>query len=308
MKKIVLMCIGLLALASFVQAAQVNKIAAVVNGRMISVFDVNLLAKNEYAKAGVSSKNLNSAKAQAIFRETLDKLITELLIVDAAEKQKITVSSADVDAEITRIMQQSNSSKKDFEKRLARDGLTITSFQERIRMRMLHQRLMGSMVGRKVIVSPDEVRNYYEANKGKFLSKGETVMAIIVYPDNINPSGYAAQIAKDPSKFEEYVRQISIGPYKEKGGVMGPVDFAKMPSPLANLLKKLPTGKATPLINLSGKNSQFKKVSSSPGGRQLTFNEARPMVEMIVREPRMKARFEQYVQELRSKAVIDIRI
>ncbi len=307
-KKILCICLAVLALANFAYAAQVNQVAAVVNGRMISVFDVKLMADAELARTGLNRKGANSAQLQDIYKKTLDDLIVELLIVDAAEKQKITVSSAEVDAEIARIMQQSGATKATFEKRLQKDGMTISAFQNRIRNSILRQKLMGSMVGRKIIVTPDEVRNYYEANKEKFKSKDETVLALLVYPDGINPTGYAAQIAKNSSRFEEVARQVSVGPNKENGGSLGPVDMKKMPAQLAALINKLPTGGVTPIIRLNGKNSQFKKLKANQGGRQMTFEEAKPAVESIVREPRLKARFEQYIQELRSKAVIDIRM
>ncbi len=308
MKKILFMCIGLLALASYVQAASVNQVAAVVNGKMISVFDVRAMSAVDLAKAGLSTKNTSSPKAQAILRNTLEELINELLVMDAAEKQRIHVSSAEVDEEIARIMKQSNMNKATFEKQLQKDGFTITTFQNRIKFNILRKKFMGGQVRRKIIVTPDEIRNYYENNKKQFISKKETVLAIIAYPANVNAPGYAAQLIKDPSKFETLVKQVSVGPNKANGGIMGVVDFSKMHPKLAALIQKLPVGGVTPLIRDRTQSIQFKKVRETQGGRQLTFDEAKDQIEVIIVEPRMKAHFEEYLRDLRSKAVIDIRM
>ncbi len=309
MKKIFSFCFALVMVAGLAQAAAVNQVAAVVNGKMISLYDVQLSAGPALAKAGLSTKNPgNSAQVQEIYRKTLDNLIIELLIVAAAEKQGLTASSTEIDAEIARIMQQSRTNKAQFEKQLRAEGMTITAYQHRIANSILRNKLMGAMVGRKIIVTPDEVRAYYEANKSKYVSKPETILALLVYPNSIDPAGYAAQLIKDPSKFETVVQQVSEGPNKAGGGVIGAVDFTKMPPQLVTLINKLPVGGVTPMLVLNGKKSQFKKVKASKGGEQLTFLEAQPMADREVREPRLKERFDEYVHQLRSNAVVDIRI
>ncbi len=294
--------------SNLVHAANLNQVAAVVNGKMISMYDVQVSSAPALAKAGLNPKKPgNSPKVMTIYREVLDNLILDLLIADAAEKQGLTASSAEVDAEIVRIMQQSNLTKKQFEKQLRSDGMTIAAYQRRLSNVILKQKLMGAMVGRKIIVSPDEVRAYYENNKAKFITKAETIIALLVYPNNINPASYAAEIAKDTSRFEAVVKQISEGPNKAAGGVVGAVDFKRMPPQLASLINKLPVGGVTPVIMLNGKRSQFKKVKSSKGGEQMSFLEAQSLADQFVREPRLKQRFEEYMQQLRSNAVIDIR-
>ncbi len=296
-------------MASMAQAAAVNQVAAVVNGKMISMYDVQVASGPALARAGVSTKKPgNSANVQEIYRKTLDDLIVELLIVDAAEKQGITASSPEIDEEIARVMQQGRMTKAQFEKQLRSEGMTIAAYQRRVHNSILRNKLMGVMVGRKIIVTPDEVRAYYENNKSKFVSKAETILALLVYPNSIDPAGYVAQLIKDPSKFEAVVRQVSEGPNKNAGGVVGAVDFSKMPPQLVALINKLPVGGVTPMLVLNGKKSQFKKVKASKGGEQLSFLQAEKMADRAVREPRLKERFDEYVRQLRSNAVVDVRI
>ena len=40
----------------------------------------------------------------------------------------------------------------------------------------------------------------------------------------------------------------------------------------------------------------------------MTFEEARPVIDNILRQPKAMERFDEYAQQLRSKAVIDIRL
>ncbi len=309
MKKILYICMSIMLLASVAQAAAINQVAAVVNGRMISYFDLQRQAASALAKEGIDAKKSpNSSRVREVYAETLDNMILELLIVDAAERQGIAATTSEIDAEIGRMMQQSGLSKADFEKQMKREGLSIQALQTRVGNSILRQKLMGAMVGRKIVVTPDEVRAYYNANLSKFVKKPETVLALLAYPDNVDADILSARIKKDTAKFEIIAKQITVGPNKEGGGVIGPVDFSKMPPQLVKLIKAVPEGGVSPVIMLNGKRTQFKVIKSTKGGTTMTFAEAEPIASQMVREPRLKARFEEYVKQLREKAVVDIRI
>ncbi len=309
MKKILYICVLCLIFASSAHAATVNQVAAVVNGRMISYYDLERQAASALQKAGISpSKAQESPQGREIFSQTLDDMILELIIADVAEKQGIIASSEEIDTEIGRMMQQSGLSKANFEKQLTQEGLSVTGLQRRIANSIVRQKLMAAMVGRKVVVTPDEVRAYYNANLDKFVTKPVTEMALLVYPDNVDAEALDARIKKHPEKFEIIARQITLGPNKAGGGHIGPVDFSKMPPQLVELIKKIPEGGVSPIIMMNGKRTQFKVTKSVKGGTTMPFAEAEAMANHMVREPRLKERFDEYVHQLRQKAVVEIRI
>ncbi len=296
-------------LVSVVQAATLNKIAAVVNGSMISFFDLQQTALPELKKLGIDpNAPANKDKVQQVYNEVLNTLILEILLVHEAEKNGITVAAEDVEAELAKMMEKSNLSKQAFEKQLKKEGLTPGILRSRIEKNILRQRLMSMMVGRKIVVTPEEIQEYYTKHQASMVSQGGIELAILVYPDSVDPRPHAAQLAKDPSKFEALVKQLSEGPHKENGGHMGLVNVAAMPEGLAKFIKAIDTGKVSKIVVLNGKKTQFKMVKKSSGGQPLTFEEAKPMIEDIVRQPKLKARFEEYVEQLRKRAVVDIRM
>ena len=309
MKKIFILCLGLMCFASLTYAANINQIAAVVNGRMISSFDVQQQAEIELKKAGIDvKKSSNNAQTRAIIDKALDNMILELIIVDAAEKASISASPSEVDGEIKRMMQSSGLNKEQFEKRLREDGLSVSALQKKISSSIVRQKLMSVMVGRKVLVEPEAVRAYYDSHPSEFTTKESLELALLVYPDNVDAVALDKRIKKHPEKFEIIAKQISLGPNKAGGGHLGPVDLTKLPQPLVALIKKLSVGQTSPILMLNGKRSQFKLVKYEKGGKLLPYSEAEPMAKQIVREPLLKERFDDYIQQLRSKAVVDIRI
>ena len=55
-------------------------------------------------------------------------------------------------------------------------------------------------------------------------------------------------------------------------------------------------------------NKAMLYLHSSTHGRPMTLEEATPEIERILRTPLLETRFDEYTQQLRARAVIDIRI
>ncbi len=288
--------------------ATVGKVAAVVNGEMISSYDVQQTAIPEIKKRNLDpKKKADQGKIQEIYDDVLNNMILEILIINEARRQQIVATEAEVDAELTRAMQKSRMSKEAFEKQIKKDGFTVEGLRTRIHNTILRQKLMGMMVGRKVVLRPEEVEDYYNTHRHEMKNDKQTVFALLIYPDSSDAPKYASQIKKDGKKFEQIVRELSIGPNKENGGLIGDIPMDKMDPRLAKILKGLQEGEATPIIVLNGKRAQFKLVQKAAAGGPMTFEQAKPIIENILREPMLKERFEEYVAQLRKKAMIDIR-
>lgn len=305
----VFVCAALLACAIQAQAATVNKVVAVVNGQMISLYDLESAAKPEMLRNGLNPTNpAQRAAVDQLLRRALDTMILDILLAQEAEKQKITVSGTEVDAEITKVMQQSRLPKAEFERQLSREGLTVASLRDRVQKTLLRQKLMGMMVGRKVVVTPEEVAAYYEQHKGQFFSNKVLRMALLVYPDNVDAQAQARKIKSGGTTFEQAVRQVSIGPNREGGGDVGPVPYDKLNPEWKARLAKLNPGEVSDIFNLEGKKAQVKLLQAPKGGEPQDLAAATPEIENILREPKLQERFVEYTEQLRKKAMIDIRM
>ena len=66
----------------------------------------------------------------------------------------------------------------------------------------------------------------------------------------------------------------------------------------------------TEIFTVQGHKAQvhlFRPGQTGPG-RPMTFEEARPVIDNILRQPKAMERFDEYSQQLRNRAVIDIRL
>ena len=83
------------------QAASVNKVAAVVNGHLITMYDLQSYAFPEMLRMHLNPNNPAQRKqCDQILRSALDQMIMDILFEGEAKRLNMNVSDADVDKEI----------------------------------------------------------------------------------------------------------------------------------------------------------------------------------------------------------------
>lgn len=312
MKHALLALLMTLCMIAGAQAAQVNKVAAVVNGKVITMFDLQKAAMPDLARARLNPNDpKQSKKVNEVLRKALDNLIINMLVEQEAKRLGVTVSDSEVDQELIAIMKERRLTRDQFEAQLKRQGLSLAELRETFKGNIMRQKIMGMQVGRKVVVTPEEIQAYYNKHKDELFLRDGLHMGLIVYHPNTSASSIAAQIKSGKLSFAEAARKYSVGPNKEKGGDMGPVEWDKLNPEWSERLNDMRPGDVTPLFNIQ-KNIKAQVMLFRPGAtgpdKPLTLEEATPQIDAILRRPKAMERFEDYVGQLRSRAVIDIRL
>lgn len=312
MKHVFLALLMTLCMIAGAQAAQVNKVAAVVNGKVITMYDLQKTALPDLIRARINPNDPKQSKEMdLILRKALDSMIMDILLEQEGVRLKATVSESDVDEELATIMKTNGLTKAQFEQRLAAQKISLKELRDNLRKKILRQKIMGQEVGRKVVVTNKEIEDYYKAHKNEIFRRDGLHMALLVYPRNVNASSIAAQIASGALSFPDAARRYSIAPNKDKGGDMGPVEWDRLNPEWNERLNKMKPGDVTDIFTINnGFKAQvylFRPGATGPDA-PLTLDEARPIIDGILRRPKAMERFDDYTRQLRSRAVIDIRL
>ncbi len=118
-------------------------IAATVNGQPITRFSV------------ISELEKKSGK------QTLDSLVTKTLILQEANKRKITVSEKEVQDEMKKIEKNIETQGQKLDQLLKTQGLTKADLEEQIKL----QKIVEKMFSKEITVSESEINQFVEANK-----------------------------------------------------------------------------------------------------------------------------------------------
>lgn len=305
-----LVCAASLLSAQPVSAAPVARIAAVVNGDMITARELDKALQIELVGQKLDSAK-NSQQISEVRKAVLDRMINDKIILQEAAKEGITVSDADVDAALEQIIKESRLERDVFLRQIAKEGMSENYFRSRLYVQLMSQRLMSRNVVSKVVVTEDEINDYYRKNMAGFAS-GRARVGMLVYPADADAEKWARDIASGRVTFQQAARSVSIGPNADGGGDLGFMSLSDMAPGMLDQISRMKKGDVSPLLNMNATKVQialldFEESENAAQSDAVPDAETARRIEQILRQPRLQERFEQYTAQLRGKALIDIR-
>ena len=286
----------------------VNKVAAVVNGEMITLFEVQRVVRLESNRRGITGDDQQSVMArERIFSEVLDGMIMEILLEQEAERYKVTVSDGEVDNEVSKIIARSQIGQKDFEAQLALQGSNLTQLKSDIRKNIIRQRMITLMVARKVQISKEEIADFYERNLDVFSVHDSVELSMILFAPAANATVVLKDIRSGKISFATAAMEYSTASTASGGGSLGVIPWKDLNREWQTQIVHMQPGEVSDLLNLNGSN-MILQLNSKIQGDPKTIEEAAPQIEEFLRESKLNERFCEYSDELRRKAVVDVRL
>jgi len=161
MKRIAYLFLLLLLMSQPCWAKTLTKVAAVVNGDIITTYQLDKAVLDALAKSP-NSNQMSAAQLDELKKQTLEKLINETLLDQRIKELGIEVSDSELSGAIEDVARKNGMSKEALAKALAAQHLTMDSYREKIKKDILHYKLMSREVNYKVMVTSSEVRRYYD--------------------------------------------------------------------------------------------------------------------------------------------------
>ena len=284
---------------------------ATVNGVAITQRDARLRL-SELLPAAAFHGNVPPAKLLALRRTALDELILEELIWQEATAAGLEPDARVVDGEVASVRSRFGSD-RDFAGALEANGLTNRSFRQHMARAVLLRQVRQA----RVPADPTEmeVEAYYERNAGKFLRPEQVhLLEILAAAD---PAGGRPAERAARAKANGVLRRLRRGEdfgavawaesddaHRVKNGDLGWVHRGRLDPDLEAAVFAAPVGELRQVRSLAGFHV-FKAVAREPE-RQLTLDEARPIIVERLRRTRREAAEKTWHNQLRASASIVI--
>jgi peptidyl-prolyl cis-trans isomerase SurA len=295
-----------LMLAGTAVAEVVDRIVAEVNNDIITMSELQNMAKTFEGRAGVKPTGPDAKKMQ---REMLEALIDRKLAKAEAKRRGIVVSDKEIDAAMAQFKQRSNiPDDETFAKGLAQAGLSVKEFKQQLTDQMTQERLMVVAVGTKASVTDAEVRRLYDQQ----FKKGGTQIHIVTLRMPFPPGVTEAQKEETKQKAETIVNAVkrgeslaeAAGKFSLKTSDVGFVSQSDLEPRLAEYLDKLKPKEVAPILTQEG--IQLMQVMGRRSGEARSFEAAAPEIRRILQQQEMEKHFADWVKTLREKAHIKI--
>lgn len=276
--------------------------------------------KSQVAKVGaaeISESDLLSTLAQRgtariadpaaraeVARVILDELITERLMLQAAENAGITVRDDDVDREVR--------SRADayppgtFQRLLVAEQLTLKDFREKVRRRLIQDAFLRARLAQGPGLDESEVRARFEAEtKTQGHKVGEQVKARqILVKTSEEASHILEQLRARKIGFEAAAQRFSTAPDAEQGGDLGWFSKGDMPD-VFDVCFNLEKGTISDVV-ISDYGFHIFQIVDRREEHIETFEAARDRIEQEILRERQDEAYQKLLVELREQTPVVI--
>lgn len=255
--------IGLLAMLCGVQAVyaeRLDAIAAVVNGEVITCYEVETAIKG--LKSQLQQSGAAIPSEQVLYDRALDARIKRALQLYEAQTLGIHIKSEEVDAAMTDMEKRNNLQPGQLNEVLEAQGVDMETYREALKDRILNGRLVNAVVRSKLSVSDEAKREYYRKNlkDPKPVRELRTSQMFIGLPADADAATveYKREEADmyyqrflDGEDFITVVTLESDAPNASEGGDMGWVSQGGVKGAFVQIFET-PVGGITPPIRSAG--------------------------------------------------------
>ncbi len=253
----VLIALGFLFTPDLSLASSRASIVATINSDMITALQLEKNVRLALLAKGVDPNKVSPGELKDIKKSVLDDLVKESILIQEAKNQNIDISDKDVEKEIQNSIDKAGISKEAFYADLAKQGYDEKFYKDKVKKSLLTQTLINRNVLRKIIVTDDEILEFYLANGGQITGKAN--VALLVYPNGEQMDMHSEKLLDNPRRFEDIAKDISVGPSADKGGVLGEMAVSDLAVPVQSAIQGLDAGEVSKVFSLNGAYAQAKR-------------------------------------------------
>jgi peptidyl-prolyl cis-trans isomerase SurA len=296
-----------LGLAAQGPAKIVNRIVAVVNGEVITLHELQQRVNSNLPGQDNNLRNADQAREDRMRQRVLQSMINDQLLEQEAERLELEVSDVEVEQQVKQIRQKRDLSKQKFRDLLQKNGLTLQEYKQRLREEIKKSRLLNSMVRQKVVVSQEEIESYYRKHKDEYRTPKCYHLRLILMQDRDELSRVRSRIDSGQLGFAEAAKKYSRGPGAPDGGDLGMCPHKDLRSEWKQAVQDLQAGEMSEIFSLQGHYALL-YVESTQSGGVTPLSKVRDKIREKLYQEKLQARFKDYIDQLRSKAVVDVRL
>jgi peptidyl-prolyl cis-trans isomerase C len=250
------------------------------NAPVVEVNGRSLTAKVFAERLGRSLKNLDAVAAKDLGNvnrakeEIIRNFILQALTEDFAKESGLSVSEAEVEAEINKV-RSAYPDDLAFRKALAQEDKSLGDWKVEVRATLLSKKMFEKLDLKLQKPTEAEIKKYYDENKERYHRKDRIFLRQIVLDNLTKAELVHAEVVKKKD-FATLAKKYSVSPEAKDGGLVGWVEQGSV-----DVFEKafhLPVGGVSPVLESIYGFHIFKTERKSAAGYAL-LDEVRPQIQ-----------------------------
>ncbi len=300
-----------------VAAELLDGIAAVVNGEIITISEVDEASAPEMAElrrryAGATLRD----KQRALFKQSLQPLIDQRLQLARAQELNLQVSENDVAYHVNKLKEQNQISDAQLQQMLESRGLTMEAYQEQIRHGLLVSKVVNAEVRSRIILMETELRAAYEQHKERYRVAGELTVSHILFlvPSHATSEEEARakqraetvlQTIRQGGDFVTLAKLHSEGPSADRGGLLGTFRTGELLPGFEQAITALQPGNISNVVR-TRVGWHIIRLEQRKAGAYRPFEEVKDSLKSELSQTKLDKKYVEWVESLRQQAFVTI--
>ncbi len=296
----------------------VDRVLVVVNDDIILLSEVE--QELSTVKKSLDSRGVSPAEQQVrllrLRPRLLEQLIRDKLTDQQVARHKIEVTDDEVDATIGRIREANKLTDDEFRRALELEGMPYDTYREKIKEKILRNRLINREVKSKIVITESEIKQYYDQHIDRYAGSTKYKLRHILLkgtgdapelrngriPEEI---GVIRQRLQAGEAFEKLAMQFSDAPTAENGGQLGVFGTHMLTEEIRSALKGLKPNEISPVVETDqGYQIFFVEDIIQAGGK--TLEEATPEIRETLYAEVVDQKFKEWLEDLRKRSHVQI--
>jgi len=306
---------------AFAADTVIEEIIARVNNRIITRGEYRR-SEEELKKEAQQQDPVNADKLVADReKDVLRDLIDQQLLLDKGKDLDITADTELVKRLDEMRKQMNLETMEDLEKAAQGQGIVFEDYKQNLRNQIITQQVIGSEVGRKLVITKEEQQQYYETHKDEFSQPEQIRLSeILVSTENKPADGdEAAQLEaakakasslleqiKGGASFEDVAKKESQGPSAAQGGDLGYFKRGVLAKELEDKTFAMKAGEVSDVVRTK-QGFIILKVTEHQEAGVPPFDKVAPRIQDAIYMQKLQPALREYLTKLREEAFIDIK-
>jgi len=303
------------------RATIVERVVAVVGDRAVLLSELLERARPFQMQiyGTVPEGASRNAAVSQLYRQLVERLVDEELQGREAAKSNITVSAEEIQAALERVAKQNDVTVEQLFDEAQKNGLGVAEYRQEIRRQLLDAKMLNLRIQGRMRIGEDDMRSAYKRIEQEERRKLEFRAAWIRFqiPPGSGTAGatrqrdQATQVAaraRAGADFAELAGTYSSDPAtRDTGGLLAPMHPGELPPDIDAALLAMEPGEVSAPLRLGDAWMVLKLVERAPS--QLPeYDKAKPQLQTRVYAEKMDAARRQWLDGLRKRTHVDIRL
>ena len=294
----------------------IDRVVAVVNKEAITLSE--LLESMAYA-VYESGQQIPPEGERVLKERLLQRLVDQRLQLQEAERDKIVVEDAEVAEQVADVMKRTGvKTQEELGQVVKAQGLTMEGVRKRLREQVMIQKVVRRKVAFRISVTEDEIERYFLENRAKLetgLNFHARHILIVPSPPGAESDWETARLKAEEvwslvragRDFAELAREYSPDSSAAEGGDLGVMKQGELaPEIEARILRLRPGEAVAPFRSELGYYIFKLEWKDALTGEALV--QTKEQIRGILFREKYQARLQAWLEEIRRRAIIEIRL